>query len=161
MRIRNDFVTNSSSSSFITIIATKIDGTVITDKLEADGICEEQIFFSDGIGEIVNAETKDGEEILRNIQGMYCNPSIDYQLDESDEELALRRIKDLKELLKIEIKEEIFGDVMDFIECVDADGEFVCAELAEVSVTYNIENNSYSEQRYSALADGVEVEVNL
>ena len=97
MKIRTDFVTNSSSSSYITIIATKKDGSVITESLESAGFPDNQIFYA-GIERIVEATTADGDEILRNIQKMYNNLRIDYLLDESGDSHPLRCIKSMKEL---------------------------------------------------------------
>ena len=111
MKFRTDLVTNSSSSSYITITATKTDGTVITDSLESDGIASDYLYCKNDLSRVVNPQTKNGEEILKNIQSMYFNPRIDYLLDDSGEDHPLRSVKDLKELLSIEIKEEIEGEL--------------------------------------------------
>ena len=153
MKIRTDFVTNSSSSSFITIIATKKDGTVVTDQLESEGYPEEMIYFGSGIEKLVNAETPDGEAILRNIQKMYQSPRIDYLLEDAGEDHPLRSIKDLKDLLKVEIQEEIFGEFLDGEYCTNADGDEVYPESATVIAAYDIQNDSYSEMKYSAKSE--------
>ena len=147
MKIRVDFVTNSSSSSYITIVATMKDGTVITDRLESEGFADRQIYYA-GIRKIVGPDTASGEEILDNIQQMYCNTRIDCVLEE--EPHPLRDITDLKELLKIEITEEVGGDILDGDEFQDEDGDFVVAASAQVIATYDIQNNVYSELEYSA-----------
>ena len=160
MKIRTDFVTNSSSSSFITIIATKKDGTIITDKLESDGYPDKLIYFSSGIKKIVCAKTANGEEILKNIQKMYRNSRIDYLLDESGEEHPLRGIKSLKDLLKVNIKEEIYGDILDGIDCYDSKGEFAHPESATVEFSYDVEKEVYSKKKCFAVSeDGETLEV--
>ena len=146
MKIRVDFVTNSSSSSYITIIATKKDGTVITDRLESEGFPDRQIYYA-GIQKVVGPDTASGEEILDNIQQMYCNTRIDCVL--KDEPHPLREITDLKELLKIEITEEVFGDILEGAEYQDENGDFASAASAQVVATYDIQNNVYKFE-YSA-----------
>ena len=140
MKVRVDFVTNSSSSSYITIVATMKDGTVITDRLESEGFLDKQIYDA-GIEQVVNADTASGEEILDNIQEMYCNVRVDYFLDEKPH--PLRKITDLKELLKIEITEEVFGDILEGAEYQDENGEFASAASAQVVATYDAQNNVY------------------
>ena len=140
MKIRTDFVTNSSSSSFITIIATKADGTIIKDTLESDGFPEDQIFFQDDLSEIVTAETENGEEILENIRSMYCNDCVDYQLDDAEKEHPLRAVKDLKELISIVIKEQVYGEILE--------GEFdVPLDTAIAVMSYDVQNGTYSSKQ--------------
>lgn len=160
MKIRTDFVTNSSSSSFITIVATKKDGSVIVDKLECDGNADDHIYFSECIDELVNQETKNGSMILDNIQKMYNNPRMDYLLDQSGEKHLLRNITDLKLLKKIEFSEEIFGDILDCITCIDEEGDFVCPASSQITISYNVEKDEYSEPFITAKnSDGDALEI--
>ena len=160
MKIRTDYVTNSSSSSFITIVATKKDGSVIVDKLECDGNADDHIYFSECIDELVNPETKNGSAILDNLQKMYNNPRMDYLLDQSGEKHLLRNITDLKLLKKIEFSEEIFGDILDCITCIDEEGDFVCPASSQITISYDVEKEEYSEPFITAKnSDGDALEI--
>ena len=173
MKFRTDFVTNSSSSSFITIIATKKDGTSIEEELESETCFGERIFFSSGIGKLVNAETVDGDEILRNIVEMYKSPRITYLIVDSKEDHPLRNIKNLQDLVKIEFQEEIYGDDLEIFVCYDKSGDLIypCHDedgdvffpnSAKVTVSYDVQNDSYSEMQYTVEnSDGEHIAVKI
>ncbi len=145
------YLNNNASRSLITITATKTDGAVVKDWLRSKGVIDNQIYFSSGIENIVNSDTENGEEILRNIQKMYCCSQIDYLLDEAEDNRLLRSIESLDELLTIEITEEITGDVLVEVVCVNDEGEFVYPTSASVTVSYDVVNNTYSDMLYTAL----------
>lgn len=153
MKIRADFVTNSSSSSFITILAVKHDGNTVRIQLNSEGFAEENIFFCTSIRKLVNRRTRNGQEILRNLQKMYRTRSLDHLLESTNAGAPLCDIADLQECREIIITEELSGDVMEQIDCESEDGELVSPHTASVTASYDVQGDRYAPMQYTAEDD--------
>lgn len=145
--------------SRITIAATRLDGTIIEEKLICSGFPNEYIFYSPDISEIVNSETSNGREILDNIQKFYGNEMIDEMLENDEIGHPLRSINNINELIKIELKEELFDfKCLSMIRCIVLEGEYVgeLYEAEEITAIfeYDIKKNEYSKNYEAVDEDG-------
>lgn len=153
MKIRTDFVTNSSSSSFITIRAVKLDGSTVETRLNSMGFADEYIFFASSIKKLVNRRTCTGEEILKTLQHMYRTRSLDDVLENTNAGAPLRSITNLKDCREIIITEKLTGDITHQIDCENEDGELVCPYSASVTAAYNVQEDRYAPMQYTAEDD--------